>query len=457
MKRGSSLAARVFGVDNLGARMHQRRVRRRRGAPTHRGHPAPPHSPMPGYGREWPPPTGVPAGMPDRFDPTAWPRTVHPGHPGAVPGGANHPVAPAAAPAGPPAGWQQPLQLPVDAAGSAPAWDVLAAPRRDPWWRLARRYLALAAVTVVLLAGVVSIAGTVRGWFTRPTPPSTRAGLADSQFVAVAVPWAVDYLSWDPADRASRQAALGRAAAPNSTVDGWDGTGRQWADSPTVVGLVRGDAEQAVVTVRLRVIPFRPTDTPSTTAPTPPTTTSSADPPSTSADPVPNPASGPVPNSPGWTAQQPRWLNLAVALAARDGRIVVTAPPALVGSAPTIAAGPAVAASGGVGDSAFAQGTQDTVTTLLRAYGSGELDYARADGTTFTGLDNAATVDSVGAWRVRTLGEGDDPDTRVGHATVTWLLSGGAGKLTCSYRIELRSSSGRWYLASITVETEVVR
>lgn len=323
------------------------------------------------------------------------------------------------------------------------AWEVLATPRRESWWVRARRSAVLVAVAVLVLVGAVTIAGTVRSWVARSAPPPAPV-VAESEFDATAMPFAVDYLSWDPTERSSRQTALSRAVAPKVSVDGWDGTGRQWADSPATVGFVRDGGDRAVVTVRLRVTPFAAAGTPSSAALP------------ARSDAGPNVASGPVLSAPGWTAQQARWVTLAVPLARRGGRVVVTAVPVLVGSPPTAVAGPALPDSSSAGDTAFAQSTQDTLTTLLRSYGTGELDYARASGTSFIGLDQAAALDSVTAWRVKTLDRGADGSTRVGDATVTWALSGGAGKLTCSYRIELTSDSGRWYLGSVDAETEVV-
>ncbi|OLF07076.1 hypothetical protein BU204_35790 [Actinophytocola xanthii] len=129
-------------------------------------------------------------------------------------------------------------------------------------------------------------------------------------------------------------------------------------------------------------------------------------------------------------------------------------------------------------DVEFARDTRDTAETLLRAYGTGELQYARAVGTTFRGLDNAASLNDVTAWRVRNDDSADsaggaaetgddDAPVRVGDVTVIWELSGGAGTLRCTYRLELRNDSAdnttdngrsgeRWYLASIGVPTEAV-
>jgi hypothetical protein len=339
---------------------------------------------------------------------------------------------------------------------------VLAAPLREPGWVRWRRAAVAVVAAVLVLTGAASIVGQVLRWVAPPAAPPPAVAVTDAAFEAVAVPFAVDYLSWDAAARSARQTALTRSAAPDTTVDGWGGSGRQWADSPTAVGIARADTEHAVVTVRVRVIPSTAATTPPTTAgspppsasspPTPPATTSSSGP---VADGGPNVASGPPPAAAGWTAGAPRWVNLAAPVARRDGRIVVTAPPVLVGSPQSSAARPAVPGGSTAEDAGFAGQTREVITTLLRAYGSGELDYARASGTSFTGLDKAAALQEVTAWRVQQDRAGD-ASVRLGDVTVTWVLSGGAGTLRCTYRVELRGDGGRWYLASIGAATEAV-
>jgi hypothetical protein len=151
-------------------------------------------------------------------------------------------------------------------------------------------------------------------------------------------------------------------------------------------------------------------------------------------------------------------LNLAVPVARQDGRVVVTATPVLMGSPQPSAEAVAVpgataqesAQESAQEDAGFARDTRGTITTLIKAYGSGELQYARAAGTAFTGLDHAASLEEIISWRVL------DPETtegsesvRVGEVTLNWALSGDAGTLRCTYRVELREDGGRWYLAAI--------
>lgn len=372
---------------------------------------------------------------------------------------------------------------------AVPAWDVLIAPRREPRWVRLRRGLVVTAAAVLVLTGAVTITGQVLTWLAPPSAPTPPVAVTDRDFDGVAVPFAVDYLSWDQDDRESRQVALARSAASDTTVDGWTGAGRQWADSPTAIGIARSGRDRAVVTVRVRVTPFTatsdissdiPSDTPSEPAPdsspgerSEPAPESSGSAPDETPGGVPNVASGPVPGEGGWKAGAPRWLNVAVPVARRGERVVVTAPPALVGSPQPRADRAAVPLASGTEDAAaedgaFARDTREVITTLVRAYGTGELTYARAPNTSFTGLGDAATVEAVTAWRVREPDGGTDEGSdqgadgadglvRAGDVTVTWALSGGAGTVTCTYRVELRGDGGRWYLASIGAATEAVR
>lgn len=383
-------------------------------------------------------------------------------------------------------------------------FEVLTAPRREaPWIRL-RRAAAMVLLAVVVAAGSTSIAGQIWTWVAPNGSPAGTAPADDTDLTAVAEPFAVDYLSWS--DRETRQSALTRSAAPDTDVDGWGGTGRQWADSPTTLGVTRNnrahtddkvteddqptDFDRAVVTVRVRVTPFTAEETAGTAPSTSPAPASPPSPPSTtspghgpSPDPVPpgdssgsapNAASGPALDEPGWVAGLPRWVNLAVPVGLSNGRVVVTAMPALVGSPQTSAPEPAVPRDLTSEDSEFARDTRDTVTTLLRAYAMGDLQYARAPGTSFRGLDNAVELTDVDVWRTRAGNSteetgGEDERVRVGDVTVTWALSGDAGTLRCTYRVELRNDAtgatdgtntgtggGRWYLASIEVPTEAV-
>lgn len=329
------------------------------------------------------------------------------------------------------------------ATSSAAAWEVVPVPRESGWVRL-RRAALLLVIGVLTVTGGLTVTDRILAFVRPPTTSvgSSTSAVSDTVLSGWAAVVATDYLSWDSSDKATRQTALARYAASSATViDGWDGTGRQSADEAQTTAITRGAGDSAVATVRVRVTPYSGA----------PTGTSS----SSSSDAGANAASQPMPGVTGWIPLPARWITLAVPLAQRAGRIVVTTTPALIGSPPTIVPAAAVA-SGDTDDDGFATATKDTVGTLLRAYATGQLDYARAANTTFAGLSSTAALDSVQAWRVPTVAAGTPATTRAGDATVTWALSGGAGKLTCSYLITLQQQDQRWFLAAVSPETEGV-
>lgn len=319
------------------------------------------------------------------------------------------------------------------ASGERPWMPVSSLPP-DPWWVHLRRFAVLGLAGIVGVAGVVTIGDTVLRWVRPAPPPAAPPAVSDTQLAGAASVAATDYLSWDSDNRSARQSALSHETVPGFR-DGWDGTGRQWADSPAAVDVRRGAADTAVVTVRVRVTPF-------TSAPTTPSA------------PADGGAAASAPNltASGATAAAPRWLNMAIPMTTAGGHPAVSAQPALIGSPPERVEPPAVPGIS-LGDDQLAAATRETTSRLLGAYGSGDLSYARASGTTFTGLDGAARLGQVQQWRVAPSEPGADPAQRRGDATVTWDLAGG-GHLTCPYLVDLRQNDGRWYLAGISAETE---
>lgn len=340
------------------------------------------------------------------------------------------------------------LSGPPEADAPAVSWDVLARPPRESAWHRARRILALAVGAVVVVAGVVAIADRVVGWIgsSGHAAPSSTV-VSDSDLGGFAATVATDYLSWDPGDRERRRAALARHTTPAVPVDGWNGDGRQWADSPAVVGIARADAHRAVVTVRIRTTPYAPVNNPSSEPPA-----SSAPPPPATGAPerTGDPASASGLDSPAWRPASARWLALAVPVGWVDRRLVVTQRPALVG-APIVDL-PAGADPGSVPlEDSASRSTRDVVSKMLAAYATGELEFIRAAGSTVAGLNHAAELAQVSSWA---LLPGGSADTRLGVATVSWRLSGGAGTLACIYLLRLREQEGRWYLAGLSVPVD---
>ena len=77
-------------------------------------------------------------------------------------------------------------------------------------------------------------------------------------------------------------------------------------------------------------------------------------------------------------------MTVAVPVAVRGSRILLTAPPALVGAAPTQALGAAVRVAADE-DTDDGRATADTVSKLITAYGSGDLEFVRGPGSTLHG------------------------------------------------------------------------
>jgi len=316
--------------------------------------------------------------------------------------------------------------------GSTPAaapkvpgvWDF---PRRE--WAgsfigHARRWAVLATVAMLLVVGAVTVAGRVIA-MVDPVPVLVAAAprVSDVQFAGAAQAAVFDYLSWDAAaPRARRTTDLDRLGLKGAVNDGWDGSGRLMVENAVAVAVLRISEDQAVVTVQARAAASTPADAISGY-------TNAAGAPGPSADAL--------------------WLTVAVPVALRGARIAPTAPPAVVGSPPTQALGPAVRAAGDE-DSEAGRATADTVGKLIAAYGSGDLEFVRGPGSTFEGLAGMMTTGLVQSWRMARIGTADDPSLRIGDVTVLWTLPNGAGRLRSSYRLQLVQRENRWLLLQIT-------
>ncbi|MGM1064297.1 hypothetical protein [Saccharothrix sp. Mg75] len=323
---------------------------------------------------------------------------------------------------------------------------------REPWWTRARRLVALTAITVLTVLGAVDVTVTVAGWL-RPSTSTSTSGVADEVIDGVAEGVAVDYLSWDARERERREQVLRRWALPGREVDGWDGHGRQSADSATVLGRVRQGDEQAVVTVRARVVPYAPDEDPEsseqTPTPPPPEQSGSSSPTAGSGIPAAEPAPTDLP---GWRAYPARWLVVAIPLAEHDGHLLLTAPPALIGE-PGTAAPESVPPDQTVSDDRFTRDTRAAVQSFMDAFATGDLDFVRAPRARIASLQRAATLVELRQWRGMQAPPGAPPDQRVGVATAVWRVAENAGQLTCTYRLSLHRQDDRWLLAGIDIDT----
>lgn len=334
-------------------------------------------------------------------------------------------------------------------------FDVVSAHPRQAWWVRVRRLLVITATVVLMITGGVSIATQVRQWLRAETPVSS-VGVSDTELDGAAEVAATDYLAWDASAKPRRQAALRRVMVPGTTADGWDGQGRQWADSAIAISQTRLSADRAVVDVRVRVIGFTASGTPSSPAPTASSSPTGTQSPGVTSQESGDVGSAPDVTAPGWTARAPRWLTIAVPLKVVDGRPMVTAPPALIGPTHSDDSASDTAVATTANDDAFAESTKDTASTFLQKFASGELDFVRAPRAAITGLGGAVGFGELVRWRVVKSVDGANASERVGIATVTWVLPGdGAGKLTCTYRVTLRRHEDRWLLAAIEAETEI--
>ncbi|WP_436501814.1 hypothetical protein [Actinokineospora sp. HUAS TT18] len=291
-------------------------------------------------------------------------------------------------------------------------------PPRDGWFVRGRRAAVLSAAVAVMLVGAASMVDSVRSWL-RPAPIAERP-VDPTGFAGTATVAATDYFAWDQDDKPTRTKALNRITAPDTDIDGWNGTGRQRVDGVAILDVDQLAPDLAVVTVGVHVIPF----TKPTTTASPPASTSRAP----------------------WTAQPPQWLTAAIPVRSLPGgRFAMTGRPALVGAGHS--AGPGVPTE--QADASFGADTKAIVSKLLTAYGTGDLEFVRASGAGFVGLDGAAELAELDDWRVAP--QVDSSGIRVGIATVRWRLPGEA-TLACSYRIALSDRDGTWLLSAITID-----
>lgn len=334
-------------------------------------------------------------------------------------------------------------------------WTVVSDLPAEPWLQRARRSMGILGLVLVVLAGSSTIVAHVIDWV-RPRPSTQPLTPSDADFRAAAAGAVADYLTWDEADRSSRPAVLSRfgarpsagTAGQSQPVDGWNGKGRQWADSAVAVASLRMRPDMALITVQVRATPLPPpigaAYNPTTDRQPPPRNSSTSAPPSTAPGP-PQPAN------------RSQWLTMTVALVWHDPRFELISTPALVGSPPTNVPGTPWRA--GTGDATFAQATQETVTRLMSAYGTGDLQFVRAPATQYAGLSGTASLEAVTAWRVAPADE--NGQTRTGEVTVVWRLPDGASTqgpapnpttLTCTYLVGLRWQGDRWLLQSVTAD-----
>ena len=287
------------------------------------------------------------------------------------------------------------------AAGSTSlVWQPIGRRRASSFDRT-RRWTLIALLGVLLVAGGMSVAGRIISWAhpARSAPTVTTPAVPDVVLAGVAAQTAKDYLTWNAAN-GNRPAALNNAGLGNRG-DGWQGTGTLTATSAWVMGLTRINRTQAVVLVEVQATTGDPADT--------------------------------------------IQLKVAVPLDTTSSPPTPSAPPTLIGTLTSaLAPQPEIASS----DDAFGTSTGTVTSTLMQAYGSGQLGFTRAPGTTFSGLSGQVTSGRLTAW---TPAQADPatPQTRSGLVTTTWTLPEGAGALSCRYWISIVQRDDRGLLQSV--------
>lgn len=270
------------------------------------------------------------------------------------------------------------------------------------------RGLALAGrVAVWAVLAVVGVTG-VRGLVqpapaTVPAPDTDAASTWEAGAQARAGQVAVEYLSWEPADRAGRRERLA-AVTGLAGGDRWAGPlGEQPQEVLQVVpaGVRPSGTERGVASVAVRVRREEP--------------------------------DGPI----------TEWVHLDVPVGAGDGDGAVVGGPVLV-AAPVVEAPPTPGPS--TGDPRLASVLAEPLTAFFQAYGSGDaaaMSYLVAPGVEIAPLTSPAALLAVQRVQVRQA----EGDVRQAVATVRWAL--GDAELVQDYRLELARVGGRWHVADL--------
>ena len=266
--------------------------------------------------------------------------------------------------------------------------------------RLCGRVLLWSAVALVFANGAVALVRNVTGGGARSDEAGAEAPtFPEGAASAFAARFAHAYLNYDarsPTERQNQlQAYLAEGVDP---LAGWDGAGEQTAVNTIPVDVDVLSDRLAVVTVAVNVT-------------------------------------------------GPRWLYLGVPVAADGERLAVTGAPALVPAPERAAIDADELTDVGDTDGALASQLRPTLTSFLRAYGSGsaaDLAYFLRPGREVRGLGGAVRLGALQSLRVSTGGA-----RRSAVAAVRWVdRTTGAG-LTQTYHVELVEQGGRWYVDSV--------
>jgi hypothetical protein len=308
-----------------------------------------------------------------------------------------------------------------------------------------RRALIGLVLVLIAFAGVKQVI-----WnpiFGRTTAAVTSGPAVMDQVAAdgAATRYALDYLSYSPADAsAAATAVTADQVGGDITPARWAGTGYVRAEAALPGSWHVIDPAHAVVTVTVRVHLAMP---PTTAKPIPAAVAGS---------PAPVPAgsaSDPGAIPPGWTDLGSRWVTVAVPVQSSGGVVKVSSGGGVfTGEAPGLVT-PDPAGSADPGTTAATQGV---ATSFLTAYAQSDVAYLAEPGVNLAGLSGTVTLASVTNWTV-TIPPAPISGTTavaaasgVGTAVVTWQLAGTDLQIAQSYAIALTNSQSRWYIAALS-------
>ncbi len=274
------------------------------------------------------------------------------------------------------------------------------------WWVWVGRLILWAFILVVIVNGVRAPFERFNSSPSTGGTPSTGASDPRSRFpsgaaAAYATQFTDAYLNFDQKNPQARAQALGYFLPDGvDTSDGWDGNGQLAVAFIQVAGVSVKDANNATVTMLFK-------------------------------------ANG-------------TWLQLAVPVYAKDGRMVISGKPALL-PAPQRADLPTPASPDRDGD--VESQLHATLPGFFQAYGSGDQTLSQ-----FTDQGSTVVPMPSGVLTFKSLGDviapKGTPDQRVVTANVTWQLQSATpntapAQLEETYRLTVVKRDSKWYVRDI--------
>lgn len=298
---------------------------------------------------------------------------------------------------------------------------------------LAGRLVIYAALVVVLLAGLNTIARNV---FSNPTTQTvtTDPGIDRAQAAALAGRFTADYLSHDPTHPTEDPAVVQLVADGDSQSLSWSGTNWMAADLVIPGEVVLIDDRHAVVAVQARAL--------LAAAP------AHSDSPALSAAPTSADLNGNTSIPPdGYRVIGALWLSLQVPLVRSDGHLAV-AP-----SGPVFAVSPpeaATAASLSDVDAGTTSATREWATTLFTSFTgqaqAAAMTYLTEPGQDIATLGGTVSLQRLQSWSMTSL---QPSGLRFGTATVIWSLPAADLTIQQRYRVTTTSHDQRWFASAV--------